>query len=252
MLLRTAVVGGAAFAAVAWGAPSAQAGSEEITYSCDYSVGETVGTGVATATFDSGVKDGLVVPVGQWVSLDPLTGSITLPEGFTDALRTAGLTAIRGSATVFLGIKETGDKLGEATLVFDAAVPAEGPFTVQVSGEAGDYRPQKAGTHTLVTGSDLFFYTDPEGPYGDSGVTCGPEGGPGTAIDTFTATGAATATVMVTATASPERPAVVQTDFAGEAPTMPVPLIVGVGLLGLTGVAVGATGVAGRSRSRLH
>jgi hypothetical protein len=248
-LLR-GTVAGAAIVAAAWGPPWAQAASGEIDYTCDYSVGETVGTGVATATFDSGVKDGLVVPVGQRVSLDPMTGSITLPEGFTDALRSTGLTSIRGSATIFLGIKETGDKLDEARLAFDAAVPAEGPFTVQVSGEIGEYQPQKAGTYTLMTGSDLFFYTDPEGPFGDSGVTCGPEGGPGTAIDTFTATGAATATTTVTATASPERPTVVQTDFAGEPPTMPVPLVVGVGLLGLTGAAVGAAAAAGRSRSR--
>ena len=251
-LLRTAVLGGAVLVASVLAAPGAQAISDEIHYTCDYSVGETVGNATATASFDSGVDDGLVVTAGKFVSLDPLTGSVTLPQEFTDALRQDGLTSIRGSGSIFLGIQEPADKLGEATFQFDAAIPAEGPFTVPVSGQIGEYQPQKAGTYTLVAGEELFFFLDPEGPDGDSGLTCTVDGGGDTAIDVFTATAAATPTTTVTTTASPVRPVVVQTDFAGEDPALPLPLALGVGVIGVAGLAAGAAGTARRSGARRH
>ena len=251
-LLRAAVVGGAALVAGVFAAPGAQAVSDEIRYTCDYSVGERVGTGSVTATFDSGVVDGLVVTAGEFVSLDPITGSVTLPQEFTDALRQDGLTSIRGAGSIFLGIQEPADKLGEATFQFDADIPAEGPFTVPVSGQIGEYQPQKAGTYTLVTGAELFFFLDPEGPDGDSGLTCTPDGGGDTAIDVFTATAATTPTRTVTTTASPVRPVVVQTDFAGEGPALPLPLALGVGVIGLAGLAAGVTRVARRPGPRRH
>ena len=237
-LLRTAVLGGAVLVASVLAAPGAQAISDEIHYTCDYSVGETVGNATVTA--------------GKFVSLDPLTGSVTLPQEFTDALRQDGLTSIRGSGSIFLGIQEPADKLGEATFQFDAAIPAEGPFTVPVSGQIGEYQPQKAGTYTLVAGEELFFFLDPEGPDGDSGLTCTVDGGGDTAIDVFTATAAATRTTTVTTTASPVRPVVVQTDFAGEDPALPLPLALGVGVIGVAGLAAGAAGTARRSGARRH
>lgn len=252
ILLRTAVMVGAILVTGVLTAPGAQAASDEIHYTCDYSVGDRVGTGSVTASFDSGVDDGFVVTAGEFVSLDPITGSVTLPQEFTDALRQDGLTSIRGAGSIFLGVQEPADKLGEATLQFDAEIPAEGQFTVPVSGQIGKYQPRTAGTYTLVTGAELFFFLDPEGPDGDSGLTCTPDSAGDSAIDTFAATAAATPTMTVTTTASPVRPVLVQTDFAGEDPAVPVRLALGVGVIALTGVAAGAAGTARRSGSRRH
>ena len=75
---------------------AAVAASGELEYTCDYWFSESTGSGPATASFDSGIDAGLVVAVGDGVSLDPLTGSITLPDGFTDLLRANDLTTIQG------------------------------------------------------------------------------------------------------------------------------------------------------------
>jgi hypothetical protein len=255
-LVRTAVVVGATLVVGVLAAPGAGATSDPIHYTCDYSVGETVGTGSATAIFDSGVDEGLVVPVGEWVSFDPLTGSVTLPQEFTDALREEGVSSIRGAGSIFLAVREPMDKLGEATFEFDTELPAEGLFTVPVSGVAGEYQPQNAGTYTLVTLAELFFYLDPEGQAGDSGVTCTPDNDGDTAIDVFTATGAATPTTTVTTTATaaapPVRPVVVQTDFADdEVAPLSLTVLLGTGLLALGGAA-GARWTGRHSASRRH
>ena len=73
----------------------AQAASAELSYSCDFGFNAVEGTGPATASFDSGIDKGLVVPVGTKVSLDPFTGSVTSPDDFTNLLRQHELKSSR-------------------------------------------------------------------------------------------------------------------------------------------------------------
>ena len=84
---RAGLVGSAALLAVALTITSAQAASGDLSYSCDYGVDTDEGSGSATASFDSAIGDDVVVEVGDDVSLDPFTGSVTVPDGFTDLLR---------------------------------------------------------------------------------------------------------------------------------------------------------------------
>src|SRR5512139_1954639 len=94
---RVGLVGGATLLAAVMTVTSASAASAELSFSCDYGVGDVEDTGDATAAFDSGIGEGLVVEVGDEVSIDPFTGQITLPEAFTTALRDAGVEEVDGA-----------------------------------------------------------------------------------------------------------------------------------------------------------
>jgi len=219
--LAVAAMAGTAALVVILTPTTAAAASGELEYTCDYWFGESTGSGSATASFDSGIDAGLVVAVGEGVSLDPLTGSITLPDGFTDLVRANDLTSIQGTGSTYLGIAEPPDKLGEAPFAStETAVPETGPLTIEVEGQVGEYVPHQPGTHTLVAGPFLGFYTATDGVGPDAGVTCELVEGADTAIDSFEVTAAATPTASTT----PVRPALVQTDFADDegAPTLPL------------------------------
>lgn len=248
---RTGLVGGAALLAAALMVPSASAASAELSYSCDYGVGETTDSGDATASFDSGIGEGLVVEVGDEVSIDPFTGDVTTPEGFADALRDDNIAEIEGSGLMLTLIDETGDPYVVDLTFATTPVPGEGPLVLHVTG-TGDPIIAAEGTNTLV--ADVFYLftgTDEDEPELELVCELTDEGD--TAIDAFEATAAATPTVTVTASASatPTRPAVVQTDFADDEESSALPLALGGGLLAGAGALLARHGHA-RAASRRH
>jgi hypothetical protein len=286
---RAGLVGGAALFAAALTISPAQAASADLSYSCDFLTANSDTTepaGPATASFDSAIGKGLVVRVGAKVSLDPFTGSVTLPDAFTTRLRDNQVTSIRGGGITLTLLEESGDEYFVDLTFDDTAVPAQGPMTVQLTGQGGKVVAKTVGTNTLVA-SDFLLVVDPPvgvpssstptspapsgpptspGPSGPPtspapsgaaapldlalGCTLVDEGDP--TIDSFQATAAPTPTVTVTAqpTASPVRPVVVQTDFAGDDRSSALPLVLG-GALMAGGIGAVATGRA-RGSSRRH
>ncbi|HET6968673.1 MAG TPA: hypothetical protein VFI44_10365, partial [Ornithinibacter sp.] len=229
---RAGLVGGAALLAAALTVTSASAASAELSYSCDYGVGDTEGTGAATAGFDSSIGEGLVVEVGDEVSIDPFGGEITLPDGFTEALRDAGVDAVDGARAA-----DTGEARGLLLTFLDESeeeyvvelsfgttpVPAEGPLVLEVAGEGGSVFASVVGTNTLVANDfGLEVGTGVEGP--DAGMYCALTDEGDVSIDSFEATAAATPTTTTTS-ATPVRPVVVQTDFAGDDRSTALPLL---------------------------
>ncbi|HYN67936.1 MAG TPA: hypothetical protein VES93_13685, partial [Ornithinibacter sp.] len=135
---RAGLVGGAALLAAALTLTSASAASADLAYACEYGVDETVESGSASATWDSAIGDDVVVEVGESVSLDPFTGTVTLPDGFTDLLRQSELSPIEGGGLTVTLIDETGE---EYVVFFEFGpedVPAEGPMTLALTGEGGE------------------------------------------------------------------------------------------------------------------
>src|SRR6187549_1671509 len=140
-LARAGLLGGLSLVLAAVGASSAGAASEEVEFSCEFAVGDlegecTEGEGTGVASFDTGIPDGLVVDVGTRVSLDPFTGSITLPEEFVTLLRDAGLTTIQGGGDSFLLIDPADEEVFASFQFEPVAMPAEGTVTLAVDGEA--------------------------------------------------------------------------------------------------------------------
>ncbi len=281
---RAGLVGGAALFAAALTLSPAQAASADLSYSCNFAYDTTEGTGSATASFDSGIGKGLVVPVGTKVSIDPFTGSVTFPDGFTDLLRQHELTSVQGGALTLTFIEETGDPYLVELTFGPQDVPGEGPMTVDLTGTGDKIDVQEPGTHTLVAGDFILGLDLPVAPPATStptststatatstatvtsstGVPTSPapsadpgpaapidafmdctltdEGDP--AIDAFEATAAPTPTLTTTVTASPVRPVVVQTDFAGNDRSSALPLVLG------GAVMVGGIGAVATSRAR--
>ena len=254
-LARALLVGGVALLAAAVGVTPAGAASEVTEYSCEFGVddpegGGTEGEGTSTASFDTGIPDGLVVDVGERVSLDPLTGTITLPDDFVQMLRDAGLATIQGGGEMFLYVNETDDAFNAFWEFAETAVPAEGTMSLDVEGEfeVDRFRVADAGVHTIL-GADFFLFVDTgeEGP--GAGMFCEPTD-EDPVVDAFEALAVAAPTTTVTttstATATAVRPVVVQTDFAEDDAAM-LPLL-GVGAL--VTLAAGAVGLArGRVRT---
>ncbi len=276
---RAGLVGGAALFAAALTLSPAQAASADLSYSCDFGFDTTEGSGPATASFDSAIGKGLVVPVGAKVSLDPFTGSVTLPDGFTDLLRQNQLTSIQGGGVTLTLLEETGDEYPVELTFGDTQVPAAGSMTVALTGQGGKVTAKTAGTNTLVA-SDFLLVLDPaplgSGPTSTATATVpsSPPASPAPSgpadplgagmfctlvdegditIDSFQATAAPTPTVTTTVTATPTypvRPVVVQTDFAGDDHSSTLPLVLG-GALMVGGIGAVATGRA-RGSSRRH
>src|SRR5688572_17678631 len=198
---RSTLVGAAVLAVASLTATSAAADSGEVEYSCEFGVGDpegegTEGEGTTTASFDTAIPDGLVVDVGDRVSLDPFTGTITLPDGFTDLLRTEGFTTIVGGGEMFVYVDEADDEFDAFFEFEETAVPAEGSLTLDVEGDAGRFRPTDAGTYTIV-GGGFFLFVDTgeeEGP--GAGMFCEPVDGDAV-IDALEAVGAAAPTTTV-------------------------------------------------------
>ena len=248
---RAGLVGGAALLAAALTVTSAQAASADLTYSCDYGFDDTQGTATATASFDSAIGDDVVVEVGERVSLDPFTGSVTLPDEFTALLRQNELASIEGGGITFTLIDETGDEYDVFLDFGPEEVPAEGPMTLTLDGEGGDVTPKEAGTHTLVAGDFILFVdTGENGP--DVGMGCKLTDEGDTTIDSFEAVAATSPTTAPAESADPVRPVVVQTDFAGEDRSTALPLVLGGGLLAVGTGAVATGRARARAASRRH
>ncbi len=248
---RVGLVGGAALLAAVMTVTSASAASAELSYSCDYGVGDVEDTGDATAAFDSGIGEGLVVEVDDEVSIDPFSGRITLPEGFTDALRSDGVSEVDGGGLMLTLLDETEEEYIVALTFETTAVPAEGPLVLDVTGEGDPVIAAVVGTNTLVA-NDFFLEvgTGVEGP--DAGMYCSLTDEGDVSIDAFEATAAATPTTSPSVSPSPTavRPVVVQTDFAGQDRSTALPLLAGGGLAAAT-VAL-AVGRARRGTPRRH
>ena len=249
---RVGLVGGAALLAAVMTVTSASAASAELSYSCDYGVGEAEDTGDATAAFDSGIGEGLVVEVDDEVSVDPFTGRITLPEGFTDALRSGEVSEVEGGGLMLTLLDETEEEYIVELTFETTAVPAEGPLVLDVTGEGDPVIAAVVGTNTVVA-NDFFLEvgTGVEGP--DAGMYCTLTDEGDVSIDAFEATAAAaTPTTSPSVSPSPTavRPVVVQTDFAGQDRSTALPLLAGGGLAAAT-VAL-AVGRARRGAPRRH
>jgi hypothetical protein len=83
-------------------APAANAAGGEETI-CDLSFGTPSGNDFrqhGVATFDSAIRDGLMVTVGDPVALDPVTGSIALEGEFADILLANGVTSAEGDGVL--------------------------------------------------------------------------------------------------------------------------------------------------------
>lgn len=252
---RAGLVGGAALLAAGLTLTSAQAASADLAYACDYGVGESEGSGSGSASWDSAIGDDVVVEVGESVSLDPFTGTVTLPDGFSELIRQNELPPLEGGGLTVTLLDETGE---EYVVFFEfgpVEVFGEGPIVLDLTGEGGEVTPEVAGTHTLVAGEFVLFVDLGDGAP-DVGMACELTDEGDLTIDAFEATAAATPTVSPTTsvapTESPERPVVVQTDFAGEDRASALPLVLGGGLLAAGTGAVVTGRVRARAASRRH
>lgn len=252
---RAGLVGSAALLAAALTITSAQAASGDLSYGCDYGVDTDEGSGSATASFDSAIGDDVVVEVGDDVSLDPFTGSVTIPDGFTDLLRQHQMESIQGGGLTFTLIDETGDDYDVFFEFGPEDVPAEGSMTLTLDGEGGDVTPEEVGTHTLLAGDFVLFVDSGDGGP-DVGMYCELTDEGDTTIDAFEAVAATgpttTPSVAPTESAAPVRPVVVQTDFAGGDRATALPLALGGGLLVAGSGALVAKRARVRSGARRH
>jgi len=252
LLTRALLAGGLSLTALTLAGGTASAASAALSYSCDYGVGDVEGTGDATATWDTAITDGLVVPVGTQVDLDPYTGTVDLPDGFVDELRAQEATELSGGGLHLTFLDETGEPI-VIELVFAAtAVPEVGPMTLELTGvDAGFLDAVDPGPYTIVA-DDFLLVTDDE----SSGMYCilTDEGDP--TIDAFTAVApspSATATPTTsTPAASPTavRPVLVQTDAVDASRGSSTGLVGGALLAG--SIVVGGLVAGRRASSRRH
>ena len=156
----------------------------------------------------------------------PRTASITLPEAFTELLRQHEVQSVRGDGRHFMFLADggTGESLRDIGIELAATeVPDAGPVIVVVSGLPGTATPDLPGIHTLTTGG---------------------------MIDTFEVNAAVSPVPSTTATFTPVRPVVVQTDFATHEHSTALPLLTGGGLAAATIAAVALGRSARRARRR--
>jgi uncharacterized protein DUF6801 len=243
VLACTLAVCGAAVA-VGLSAAPASAASADLQYTCDWGIGDAEGTGdPATASWDSGIADDLEVPVGTSVDLDPYSGTVTLPDAFVAELRAQDRTELSGGGLQLTVVEET-----EEPIVIDLAfettpVPADGPMVLELEGvDADPIEATEPGTYTLLA-SDFIIGSDLDE---NLGLLCEMTDEGDATIDAFEAVGeptetpTATVAPTVTVTATPVRPALVQTDVAEGTPSG------GTGGLALAGGAAALLAVAGR------
>ena len=186
------------------------------------------------------------------MSLDPFTGSVTLPDGFTALLRQNELSSIEGGGITFTLIDETGD---EYDVFFDFGpeeVPAEGPMTLTLDGEGGDVTPRRRPAPTPWWRATSSCSSTPARTGPDVGMGCELTDEGDITIDSFEAVAATAPTTAPTESTGPVRPVVVQTDFAGEDRSTALPLVLGGGLLAVGTGAVATGRARARAASRRH
>ena len=203
-----------------------------------------------TASFDTAIRNGMVVNVGDKVRLEPFTGRIAIPRPFLDL---TGLTTTIGWSDTgggeWFSVAETGETFNARYSYGETPIPATGPVYVDVKGTVskGDkghvrFQPKAPGRYTLVGGH--FALDLIGGDFPPVTMDCDPIDSP-VVIDTLTA-------VNATASSStPVRPVVVQTDFAEDDAGMPPLLFVGA-LMTLIAGAVGLARTRVRVGSRRH
>jgi len=253
---RCALVTAALLGVAALTGTSAAADSGEVEYSCEFGVADPAdpdgpgdrGEGTTTASFDTGIPDGLAVDVGDRVDLDPFSGTITLPEAFVTMLRESGVTSIEGGGGETILLVDPSDEEPFAFFEFGPSeIPEQGALDLAVEGDADRVRPRDAGVHrVLLTDFGLFLDTGVDLPGADMSCRADDD----VVVDTFEARSTPAPTVTVTA-APPVRPVVVQTDFAERDGASPAPALAAGALLTLAAGAVGV-GRARRGSARRH
>jgi hypothetical protein len=198
-----------------------------LTYECVYpDPADTTQVGHATvvASMDTAIPEGLVVPVGTLVPIDPFVGSLTFPTDLMDRFRSAGDTLVFLFSESLIVIPETGDD-HPVQFWFSpdqrVSVPPTGGLTAGVKGDGEAVDTTTAGTYTLTMPRlDLFLEGRhdlvPSGtPSLNLRLQCDLAAVQDGAIDSFRARDAAPPS------SEPVRPVLVQTDFAGEDPAWP-------------------------------
>ena len=233
----------------------ASATSLPIPYSCTWTVGEAQGAGTATATWDSGVPENFTVPPNVSFSLAPFTGTVLLPDTFVQGLRDQGVTELGGTGQIQI-IWDAAGGYGEDVigLAFAAtAVPPSGPMTLDLTGISGLTTSLNEAEPWAMVAWD-FSLTGEAGP---STLSCRPPNGLGVidrvntmvAPTTTPATTSPSESASASTTASPVRPALVQTDQPQPTSSALPLLAAGLGALALLGggaAAVRAASVRGR------
>lgn len=248
--LVVAVLG---LAVAALGGTSAGADTGPIEYQCAFGVvdaesGDTIQTeGALTASFDTAISEGQIVNVGDEVSLSPFTGELTFPEAFVTSLREdAGLVTVSGLGETDPFIPQAP---GELSAVFDIGpldLPTEGGLTIDVAGTSNSYVPHEDGVHTVfITAFGINMGVEQVDGY--AYVSCTVPGGVPVAMDTLDVVDVVAPTTTTTATpsatATPKRPVLVQTDFAeGDGGVAP--------LLGVGALVILAAGIWSLFRAR--
>jgi hypothetical protein len=243
--VRASLIGSIALVAFGVTDGSAFAASGPMQYSCTYVLPGVEGSGSATATFDTGIEEGLTVDVGDEVSLNPVTGSVTLPAEFVDALRVAEIAQIGGGGDLLIMVNETESSAFGGLTFAPTPVPAEGPIALQITGDSQPVEATAPGTNT-ITLVNFGLVDDSSGDVEENllAVFCDLVDEGDVAVDSFEAVASAVVTPTVTtpAATTPRRPVVVQTDFAGQQSDSMLPLLAG------TGLALVSVGAAGQPR----
>ena len=198
-----------------------------LTYECVYpdpADSTQVGHATVMASMDTAIPAGLVVRVGTQVPIDPFVGSLTLPQELMDRFRSAGDTSVFLFSESLIVIPETGDD-HPVQFWFSpdqrVAVPPTGGQTAGMKGDGEAIDTTTAGTYTLTMPRlDLALggqhdLAQPDTPSLNLRLQCDLAARQDGAIDSFRAATASPAP------AEPVRPALVQTDFAGEDPAWP-------------------------------
>lgn len=244
--VRAALVAGVALLAAGGTASAAQAASGDLSYTCDVRIGPgapTEFTTTLTARLDFPVPDDgtYAAPVGSTLVLNPMTGTVLLPEQVVDLLRDQSVAEVVGSGRLHAEITAApADTITPIDLALPAtAVPEQGPLTMPLrNDDPGIATNVRQGENVLVA-PRIFITLSPS----DNGVAEGValectlvEGGD-IAIDrlTGTVTPSATASADPSPTATPVRPVVVQTDFAGDDGSSGLPVVVVGAVLAMAG-----------------
>ena len=257
---------GSAIAAIASIAVTPAQAESTLIYSCSVILDGTwrAEFDEVNGSFESAIQDNTVINLGDEVSLNPLTGTITL-DNIADALREGGREEVagQGPALVSTTVAHPDDYLYLNLSLPATVVPETGPITLALEGEGPPLRPSEAGTYNLVLADfRLSLGAAPEGADDYSAIWCGmgldiyDETDPAElAFDTIEVIGPpAPSPSVTTPVETPRRPRLVQTDFAAQTPSPPSlvgPIaLVGATLCGLLSIVARQDGRKSRPHDR--